>query len=239
MKNDYSSDWFTIFLDTYPQTFTDAEVTFITQQLPQASFSTILDICCGSGRHAFPLAKGGYTVTAVDINPEVIAQANKSSDGNPKFAVHDMRELDTLTSTFDAALNMWQSFGYFDEATNEQVMKSVNRRIRMGGRFIIDIYNRDHFAQNLGDKFFERAGKQITERKMITDNRLVVELDYENDKNADVFSWQIFAPEEFEIYAKKCGFKTRAVCTHVNLDIPASEQFPRMQFVLEKQNYID
>lgn len=234
--NDYSLDWFDIFLDTYPEAYTQAEIEFLAAYLPQPNYSTVLDICCGRGRHAFLLAKRGYQVTGVDLNETVITQAQRQSSGNPQFLVHDMRALDDLAGTYDAALNMWQSFGYFDETTNTAVLKSINSKIKLGGRFIIDIYNRDFFADKFGENKFERAGKSITERKILKDNRLRVELDYGEAQNSDVFSWQVFTPAEFEALAEECGFDTVIMCTNVNVNLSPSAQYPRMQFVLEKQD---
>ena len=236
--NDYSEEWFDIFLDTYPEAYTQAEIAFIEHFLPQATYSSILDICCGRGRHAFLLAERGYQVTGIDINSDVIAQSQSLSGGNPRFLVHDMRQLDQLPDVYDAALNMWQSYGYFDDITNKNILKSINQRLKLNGRFIIDIYNRDFFADKIGENQFERADTIITERKRFSEGRLIVELDYEDDRNADIFSWQVFTPDEFKILADECGFETIVSCINANVDLTPSADYPRMQFVLEKKSSV-
>ncbi len=233
-KNDYSSNWFDIFLNTYPVEYTLAEANFIQSFLPQEQYKSILDICCGSGRHATLLAKNGYEVTGIDINADVIAKAKKNNPHAVDYRVHDMRHIEQLAQQFDAVINMWQSFGYFDAPANKGVLKAIHAKLVNNGRFIIDIYNRDFFEQNTGEKNFERAGQNITERKSLDGNRLIVELDYGDTQNADIFSWQLFSLEEFTTLAKDCGFETLASCTHANIDIAPSEKFPRMQAVLQK-----
>lgn len=232
--NAYSSDWFDIFLETYPTAYTEAEIEFITQYLPLETYSNILDLCSGSGRHALLLANLGYYVTGIDNNPDVIEQANRDASINSRFLLHDMRELPRLNIKFDGVINMWQSWGYFDESENIDVLKAVYDRLNPGGRFIIDIYNREFFVSRQGEKRFERAFIPITERKTLDGKRLTVELDYGEQKNADVFSWLVYTPDEFEQIVADCGFTTLVSCRHVNPHLKPADDDPRMQFVLQK-----
>ena len=39
----------------------------------------VLDLCCGAGRHAIPLARRGCRVTGLDINPDLLAAARKAT----------------------------------------------------------------------------------------------------------------------------------------------------------------
>ena len=57
----------------------------------------------------------------------------------------DLRELDPLPGGYDAVINMWASFGYFDAAENERVLGSFARRLRHHGRLVLDVYNRAFF----------------------------------------------------------------------------------------------
>jgi len=54
--NDYSSVWFDTFLRTYWPHQTEKELDFLARHLPPPSYRTLLDVCCGPGRHALPLA---------------------------------------------------------------------------------------------------------------------------------------------------------------------------------------
>ena len=71
----FSPAWYDIFLDRIPAEQTAAEVAFIARQLPRATHSFMLDVCCGPGRHANPLAERGYRIVGIDNNSEAIERA--------------------------------------------------------------------------------------------------------------------------------------------------------------------
>ena len=81
MPNDYSQTWFATFLDTVPPESTALEIAFLVRWLPDPPYHRVLDLCCGSGRHAGPLAARGYAVMGVDINAEALARA-RGAPGN-------------------------------------------------------------------------------------------------------------------------------------------------------------
>ena len=192
---------------------TEADVAFLQEALPLPDFRRVLDVACGSGRHDRALSALGYEVVGVDNDPAV------SPD-----VLADMRDLSKLPRDFDAVINFWASFGYFDEAENARVLASFGERLRLGGRIVLDLYNR---------AFFERRGDQerelapgITERSTISGNRRRVELRYA-DGHIDVFDWQLFAPEEIGELGATLGLSL--------LTAVASPDVPAMQFVLERK----
>ncbi len=75
MANEYSPAWFDTFLSTYDSARTEAEVAFLARQFPQPDYQTVLDVCCGPGRHAIPLSRSGYRVTGVDRDAASLAAA--------------------------------------------------------------------------------------------------------------------------------------------------------------------
>jgi SAM-dependent methyltransferase len=100
--------------------------------------SRVLDVPCGNGRMTIPLARRGHTMTGIDFTPPFIAEARASAEGLPvTFLERDMRELADL-SGFDAALNWWGSFGYFDDAGDQALADGVYKALVPGGRFLID-----------------------------------------------------------------------------------------------------
>src|SRR5713101_2528746 len=75
---------------------------------------TILDLGCGTGNHALPMARRGYRVTGIDQSREMLALARKkaaSSRARPRFVHADMRSF-LLGRKFDAAVCMFGAFGY-------------------------------------------------------------------------------------------------------------------------------
>ncbi|MCB0186742.1 MAG: class I SAM-dependent methyltransferase [Caldilineaceae bacterium] len=51
------------------------EVDFLEQELDIASGGRILDVGCGTGRHAVELARRGYQVTGLDFSAGMLAEA--------------------------------------------------------------------------------------------------------------------------------------------------------------------
>jgi len=80
---------------------TNAEIAFVTRHLPLASYRSVLDLCCGWGRHAQELAQLDYHVTGLDRDPAAIAEARRRTTG-VSYRVHDMRDLDAVPESYDA-----------------------------------------------------------------------------------------------------------------------------------------
>jgi cyclopropane fatty-acyl-phospholipid synthase-like methyltransferase len=57
MSGSFSQTWYATFLDSIPAEITTAELDFVERWLPVERFPSLLDLCCGSGRHATPLAR--------------------------------------------------------------------------------------------------------------------------------------------------------------------------------------
>jgi len=234
--NAYSPTWFETFLLGYSPSQTEAEITFLARHLPLPTYRTVLDLCCGTGRHALPLAQLGYEVTGVDQNPYALAEATRNDPtGKVLFIQGDMRDLSSIPGIFDAALILWQSFGYFDPETNANVLRQIHRKLRPGGRFVLDIYHRAFFEAHQGERTFSAGDKEVTESKRMVGDRLHVTLDYGHTSPPDSFEWQIYTPEEMCTLAGEVGFGTLMACTGFDESIPPSPRVPRMQFVFEKQ----
>jgi SAM-dependent methyltransferase len=115
------------------------------QRCGQPPIESVLDLGCGTGGHAFPLAARGYQVTGVDLSPEMLREAERKladhpKDPGPQFVLGDVRELD-LSQQFDAALMMFAVLGYqASDADLQLALRSVRRHLRPGGLFVGDFW---------------------------------------------------------------------------------------------------
>lgn len=234
MTNVYSRRWFSTFLETVPPERTELEVAFLERQLPSDRFRRILDLACGSGRHALPLSERGYEVTGVDVDRDALGRARRRAKGRVEFLEADMRDLDELGGGHDAVICMWQSFGYFDAATNERVLGGIVQALRSGGRLILDIYNRRFFEGHQGVRSMERDGIEIEEEKRLRDGRLTVVLRYQEPGAADRFDWEVYTAEEVAAMGRRHGLRLALECCGFEEERPPSDEVPRMQLVLER-----
>lgn len=205
---------------------------FLGRVLPLPAYGRVLDLCCGSGRHAVPLTAKGYTVTGLDRDAAALRQAEERLRGtDARFVQGDMRDLAHVPAPFDAALVMWQSFGYFDTDTNLQVLDQIARLLRPGGRLVLDLYHRAFFEAHPGTRVLESGGRQVEETKWMHGNRLHVSLDY-GEGDCEAMEWEVFYPEEIVARAQAVGFHPATVCSQWQERLPPSPVVPRMQIVL-------
>ena len=147
-REDYLKHW--ISNPDYLSERTPGEVEFIWDVMALAPGSRVLDLCCGQGRHAVPLAERGCDVVGVDLSEELLAVARGRAEERGvslTLARCDMRDL-AFEAEFDAAINMFTAFGYFeDESENLRALRGVARALRPGGRFLLDLVNRDRLMR--------------------------------------------------------------------------------------------
>jgi SAM-dependent methyltransferase len=114
----------------------------------QGPVQSILDMGCGTGNHTIPLTRRGYSVTGLDLSPEMLSHARQKvaetseADGgsNPEFIQADVRSAD-LGRKFDVVLMMFAVLGY--QHRNQDVMDAlhtVRKHLRPGGLFICDFW---------------------------------------------------------------------------------------------------
>jgi SAM-dependent methyltransferase len=234
--NEYSPTWYELFLQPIALDQTEREAAFVARWLPQPAYSTVLDLCCGQGRHARALAGRGYRVTGVDGNAAALAAARRVSEDTIAYLQHDMRRLAELPGTFDAIICLWQSFGFFDAAGNADILRQASRKLRPGGRLVLDIYHRGFFERNQGTRHYEREGRAISETKRMDGDRLTVMLDYGPDLPPDIYEWQLFSPDAIADLARQCGFTLLLACAGFDQATPASAEGARMQLVFERDS---
>ncbi len=127
----------------YAENLTRQEVDFLAQALSLRGVETILDLACGGGRHSIELAQRGITVVGIDASERVLAHARSRTselDLNVTFVQGDMRNL-TDVGRFDAILVMNSSLGFFDDATNREVLAGAARALAPGGKLLLQCIN--------------------------------------------------------------------------------------------------
>ena len=152
-----TKDWFTSWFDTsYYHTLykhrNDEEAQHFMQQiinflkLPKSTH--ILDLPCGKGRHSIYLNSLGYKVTGCDLSPNSISLAKKFENETLNFKVADMRE--ELNETYDAIFNLFTSFGYFeDDSEDLKILSTIKSGLKNDGIMVLDFLNVIKTKKNL------------------------------------------------------------------------------------------
>jgi SAM-dependent methyltransferase len=150
----FSKVWPKVQADGYLPERTASECDLMSRLLELQPGARVLDVPCGTGRHAVELARRGFQLTGVDFNPDFVdlaRAAGRNSGASPTFVVSDMREF-TTPSSFDAAFCYFGSFGYFLDDGDARYLRAIARALRPGGRFLIDT----HLVETLLPVFRER-----------------------------------------------------------------------------------
>ncbi len=129
----------------------------------------VLDLCCGMGRHSMALNEAGYEVTGVDLSEVLLREARKNDpEGKVTWLRADMRNL-PLAGGFDAVVNLFSSFGYFEKDEEHlKVLKEIYRILKPQGRFIIDFLNPEYTAAHLVP-----ASQRVDEGQLISETRVI------------------------------------------------------------------
>ncbi len=122
-------------------------------------FGTMLNVPCGLGRHDRTLREEGFTVFGADIDRGFIGVARER---NPSFwdsyVVADMRKLPYRKGRFDAVVNLFTAFGYFDDKGNARALRELARVVRPGGLVVIETHNAASAKDGMMPLFMEGLG---------------------------------------------------------------------------------
>ena len=174
----------------------------------------VLDLCCGMGRVSNELARRGIAVTGVDITESYIEAAREDAAAESLDAsyVHGDVRYFSRPGTFDAALSLYVSFGYFDDPADDLLfIKNVLDSLKPGGVFIIELLGKEIVARDfIEGEAFERAGfVVVTEYKILGSwNQLQNTWTISNDSTRaqKVFTQRLYAATELEALLRQAGF---------------------------------
>jgi SAM-dependent methyltransferase len=128
----------------------------------------ILDVPCGAGRLALPLAERGYRLTGVDWSREFLDHAQaRDTSRRVTWERRDMRDL-PWRGRFDAAFCAGNSFGYLDDAGNAAFLRAVRDTLRPGGRFVLET---PMVLENLLNHLQPRPWWKVGDLHLLAENR--------------------------------------------------------------------
>jgi SAM-dependent methyltransferase len=180
----------------------------------------LLDVPCGFGRHALPLARAGYRVVGVDRSEALLAEARRRAAAAewPRLITADYRELPFEDGSFDAALNLFSSLGYLGDEADTSVLGEIRRTLRPGARLVIETVHRDLLVRI----FRERDWTLLGEGRLLLEQRTfdpadgIVQttqtlVDRTGERDSRTWSVRVYAATELLDMLERAGF-TEARC---------------------------
>jgi SAM-dependent methyltransferase len=199
----------------------DREAELVWELLELLPGDAVLDLACGHGRIANRLAERGARVTGLDATPKFLelARADAARRGvDVEYLEGDMREL-RWSSRFDAVLNWFTSFGYFDDADNRRVLEQAYESLKPGGRLLIENNNAAAVLRTFvpaivnerdGDLLIDRFRLELSAGQIHTD-RTVVRNGRTRSFSYDV---RLFWPPELASWLRDVGFSEVRTRSH-------------------------
>jgi ubiquinone/menaquinone biosynthesis C-methylase UbiE len=176
----------------------------------------VLDVPCGFGRHAVPLARAGYRVVGVDRSEALLAEARRrAGEGRPRaeFVRADYRDLPQKDESFDAAVNLFTSLGYLGDEEDVGVLAEIRRVLRPGGRLVIETTHRDLLVRDARDQVWQGlgAGRLLLEQHAFDAAAGVVQttqtiIEGSGARESRTYSVRIYAATELVAMLGRAGF---------------------------------
>ncbi len=192
----------------------DRQVATIAGLVEVGPGTRVLDCPCGHGRISNRLAELGAQVVGVDSSPRFLAVAREAGS-SVDYRLGDMRELEFDTE-FDLVVNVFTSFGYYDEVTDRRVLAAFRAALKPGGKLLLDHQNAVRIISGIAaaggqtvvmlergdDLLIDRngydsaSGRTITERISVRGGRV----------RRYPFSVRVFTPTELASWLTDAGF---------------------------------
>ncbi|MBI5261251.1 MAG: class I SAM-dependent methyltransferase [Bradyrhizobium sp.] len=201
----------------------------------------LLDLGCGTGKHAVIFARSGFDVTGVDRSEPMVARARERArqqklEANPGFQCGDIRNF-SAEQPFDAALMNFNVIGYL--SSNDDVLNafgSARRNLRRDGLLIADFwYGPAVVADPPGENTREfesedvrlvrsSSGRHLPDSQCCEMSIKVTRLkgDRVIDEAVETHRVRYFFPLELELMLRISGFRLTALTGFPDIDAPAS-----------------
>lgn len=206
--------WAPVLFDQKRLERTKEEVDKILSLLKISPPASVLDLCCGPGRHSLELARRGFSVTGVDRTKTYLEKARKlakKENLKAEFIQKDMRKF-CKPDTFDAATNLFTSFGYFENIEDDKkVLRNVYRSLKRGGIFLMDTMGKEVLARIFRERdWYEIDGNVMLEERRVLKDWTWIESRWILLKDAKKLehkiSLRLYSASELRALLKDTGF---------------------------------
>jgi SAM-dependent methyltransferase len=213
-ENWFDSPYYHLLYQDHNQAEADSFIRQLVDYLQPPSGSRFLDTACGKGRHCVALAKNGFDTVGCDLSRASIQAAQQNANEHLRFYVHDMRQ-SFPEGNFDYALNLFTSFGYFDDDQGHlQALCTIHDALKPGGLLIIDFMNAAKVIRTLQTRKTKTInGITFREHREAVASRLLNHIEVDDHGQIHHFEecLQILFLSDFQTMFKKIGFKLEQI----------------------------
>ena len=202
-----------------------AQIDWMWQKLALRAGAELLDVTCGPGLYAVPLAQRGVKVVGVDFGPASIKYARDLAEkegvnGRCQFIQSDVRGLDFGMGQFDAAILLYGQLAVMTRQEAKSVLASIAKALRPGGKLCVELLHQDKVDKTNSNWWFtddsglwgDAPFLHLGERFWIEEEALSVErfhiLHLETGQMDEVqLCDQTYAEDEMAALMKAVGFE--------------------------------
>lgn len=194
-----------------------AEIDGMIELLEIEPGACVLDLGCGPGRHSLGLTRRGFKMTGVDRTRRYLDEACRRAEEEGldiEFVQEDMRRF-VRPEAFDAAINFFTAFGYFEDPENDrQVAENLCRSLKPGGKLIMDLMGKEVLARIFQERHWEilENGAFLLQESKLYNGWSWIEsrwifLDGEKRREFTV-SHRLYSGAELSSLLRSCGFES-------------------------------
>jgi len=183
--------------------------------LTGVSSGSVLDLCCGPGRHSLSLAKRGFHVTGVDGSPFLLEKSRERAGAEGvevEWIQEDMRDF-VRPDSYDLVLNMFTSFGYFENRGDDsKVLENIRRSLKPDATCVLEMLGKECLAGIFEPASCERLpdGSVLVQQREVVDDwaAVVNEWIVIKDGRARHFTFKLnlYSGQELKDRLEKAGF---------------------------------
>jgi SAM-dependent methyltransferase len=178
--------------------------------------AAVLDLCCGPGRHSLELARRGFKVAGVDRMAQFLEEARRRAETEGlqiELVREDMRVF-RRPGAFDAAINLFTSFGYFEDLKEDRkVLENIYDSLRPGGRLLLDVMGKEVLARIFRERdWIEEDGLILLEERRLHDGWSRIETRWiivQGGKRQEfTLKLRLYSGAELATLLQEVGFRT-------------------------------
>ena len=204
---------------------------------------SLMDVACGTGRHALEFAAMGWHVTGIDYNPELLERAreNAATRGlEVVFLEQDMRALDVAGRPFDVVTCLFDSIGYgLEDDAIVEALRGMGRHLSPTGVLAVEFLHSAAVVRHHSPVKVRRFGTpggglivRISETELDRRNQLI-HVSYEvielapghsgYERATETQSNRFFSPDDMRALMTRAQLDVRAIAPAYEKDAAISD----------------